>query len=103
MYHSHFNEFQIEYQSKHAVLGATILVAIIPTNQPLKEILHLTFYAANLCGFFFFFFQFSTLGVSACATVFLLDSTNISAAVYSRYKRPMFNSYLERQHSSPVH
>ena len=53
---------------------------------------------------FFFSFQFFTLGVSACATVFFLDSINISAAVYSRYKSPMFNSYLEQQqHRSPVH
>lgn len=46
--------------------------------------------------------QFSTLGVSECATLFFLDSTNISAAVYSRYKRPMFNSYLEWQRCSPA-
>lgn len=45
---------------------------------------------------------FLSLGVSACAPDFS-RLINVSAAVYSRYKSPMFNSYLEPQHSSSVH
>lgn len=39
---------------------------------------------------------FLSLGVSACAPDFS-RLINVSAAVYSRYKSPMFNSYLEPQ------
>lgn len=72
----------------------SLILVMLIAKQPLSKV---------TCSIFIKLLKyFLSLGVNACAPDFS-RLINISAAVYSRYKSPMFNSYLERQHSSSVH